>query len=237
MSRRGPSPTTRQYSAFQHAYAVFNSELFGNALPDCLITLQRKANCHGYFSFKRFTSPDGKATTDEIAINPQFLASHGVMEGLQTLVHEMVHLWQYHHGNPGRARYHNAEWADKMEAIGLMPSSTGEPGGKRTGERIADYPIPGGKFEKVAEILLATAFQIPWVDRHIPGTALPGSGNQAAGGEATGDGFASLPKPPRSKVKFTHTCPDSTISNLWGKPGLAVACVHCGGLYEPTEEV
>ena len=67
MSKRSPSPTTRQYSAFQHAYAVFNSELFGDTLPDCLITMQRQAHCCGYFSADQFTSPNGQATTDEIA--------------------------------------------------------------------------------------------------------------------------------------------------------------------------
>jgi len=33
-----------------------------------------------------------------------------------------------------------------MESIGLMPSDTGEPGGKRTGQRMSDYPIEGGAF-------------------------------------------------------------------------------------------
>ena len=75
-----------------------------------------------------------------------------------------------------------------MESIGLMPSSTGEPGGKRTGDRMSDYPIPGGRFEKVAEILLATAFQIPWVDRYIPGKALPGSCSAGASDETIGNG-------------------------------------------------
>jgi len=228
MSKRSPSPTTRQYSAFQHAYAVFNSELFGDTLPDCLITMQRQAHCCGYFSAEQFTSPNGQATTDEIAINPQYLATHGVLHGLQTLVHEMVHLWQHHHGKPGRGRYHNAEWAAKMESIGLMPSSTGEPGGKRTGDRMSDYPIPGGRFEKVAEILLATAFHIPWVDRHLPGSGQAGTEE----GE-TGDEEAAAK--PKSKIKYTHACEQSGEANLWGKPDLAVACAHCGQRYEPAE--
>src|SRR5262245_50122233 len=54
----------------------------------------------------------------------------------------MVHCWQEHFGKPGRARYHNHEWADKMEALGLMPSDTGEENGKRVGQRVRHYVIP-----------------------------------------------------------------------------------------------
>lgn len=38
------------------------------------------------------------------------------------------------------------EWADKMQSIGLIPSSSGEPGGKRTGDKMADFPAEDGKF-------------------------------------------------------------------------------------------
>jgi hypothetical protein len=36
---------------------------------------------------------------------------------------------------PKRRNYHNKEWAAKMIALGLMPSSTGMVGGKITGAR------------------------------------------------------------------------------------------------------
>ena len=50
----------------------------------------------------------------------------------------MVHLWQHHRGTPGRGRYHNQEWAEKMIEIGLMPTDTGKPGGRITGDHMAD---------------------------------------------------------------------------------------------------
>ena len=43
--------------------------------------------------------------------------------------------------------YHNREWANKMEQIGMMPTDTGESGEKRTGQKIRHYIIPGGLFE------------------------------------------------------------------------------------------
>ena len=60
-------------------------------------------------------------------------------------MHEMVHVWQHAHGKPGARGYHNKEWAAKMKAIGLQPSSTGMVGGKETGQRMMDYIIPGGR--------------------------------------------------------------------------------------------
>jgi hypothetical protein len=91
---------------------------------------------YGYFCADRFDRTDGQVA-DEIALNPSHFRNRPVMEVLGTLAHEMVHLWQHHHGKPGRGRYHNREWAAFMKRIGLQPTSTGEEGGKETGDRVA----------------------------------------------------------------------------------------------------
>ena len=158
------APTHQTYSELQQAYDHFNGALFDGKLPHCLITLQREKRTVGYFSAARFASLEG-ATTDEIAINPSYFAVVPLVETMQTLVHEMAHLWQQHFGQPGRGRYHNEEWAQKMESIGLMPSSTGQPGGKRTGDMMADYPIAGGRFLAACESLLTSDFSLSWYDR------------------------------------------------------------------------
>ena len=64
-----------------------------------------------------------------------------------------------------RRGYHNKEWADFMEAIGLMPSSTGAPGGARTGDKMADYAIEGGRFLEAYESLMTDDYRISWMDR------------------------------------------------------------------------
>ena len=64
------SITSGEYSAFDKAYEWFNTQLFENALPPCLITLQRKARSRGYFANDRFEHRAGGSTTDEIALNP-----------------------------------------------------------------------------------------------------------------------------------------------------------------------
>ena len=162
------NPTEQSYAELQSAFDFYNRTLFDDVLPNCMITLQREKRTYGYFSSRRFVSRDGQSTTDEIAINPAYFGVLPLTEILQTMVHEMVHAWQAHFGKPGRRRYHNAEWAKKMENVGLMPSSTGRPGGARTGERVADYVMEGGLFQLVTEELLSTGFQVSWIDRYPP---------------------------------------------------------------------
>lgn len=157
-------PTEEAYAELQQAYDFYNGALFDGELPPCLITLQRSKKTMGYFSSMRFGRRDG-IKTDEIALNPEYFAVVPPIEILQTMGHEMTHLWQSHFGKPSRACYHNTEWADKMEAIGLMPSNTGRPGGKRVGQFMADYMIPGGPFEQASAKLLGQGFMISWLDR------------------------------------------------------------------------
>jgi hypothetical protein len=118
----------------------------------------------GYFSFERFVSRD-QAKSDEIALNPEYFATRPVEDVLSTLVHEQVHQWQRRFGTPPRRGYHDQEFAAKMEAIGLMPSNTGTPGGKTTGEKMSHYIMANGPFIHACKELLQTSFVIVWYDR------------------------------------------------------------------------
>ena len=127
------APTAGTYRTFNEAYAHFNEALFANSLPEVLITMQRRRSSRGYFAASRFAHRRGTEIVDEVALNPAAMQDRSDEQIASTLVHEMVHVWQEHFGKPGRRAYHNREWAAKMEAIGLIPSHTGEPGGKKTG--------------------------------------------------------------------------------------------------------
>lgn len=228
-------PTATQYSRLQQAYDFFNAELFGGQLPPCLITLQRQKRVMGYFSRRRFVDAEMNFT-DEIAMNPEFFGREVVVEVLQTIVHEMCHLWQCHFGKPGRRAYHNQEWADKMESIGLMPSSTGKPGGSRTGEKMGDYPIDGGAFLEAAQRLLAEEFDIPWADRYS--AAAPALLGPATGPTAGNGGQGALPTTgpgakPQERKKTKYTCP-TCAANVWGKPGLVLGCIPCEKVMTPA---
>ena len=160
-------PTAQAYTELQEAYDHFNTALFGGTLPPCLITFQRRgANVFGYYYRARFGSNhEPGATTDEIAMNPIHFKGRDVTGVLQTLVHEMCHLWQWDFGKPSRSGYHNHEWAAKMIAIGLHPSSTGKPGGAIVGQHMLDYVVGGGQFGRAVEDLARARFSITWYDR------------------------------------------------------------------------
>ncbi len=233
-------PTATTYAELRLAYEHFNATLFGGQLPDCLLTLQREKRTYGYFSAARFGNREGQ-TTDEIAMNPEYFAVIPLIEILQTLAHEMCHLWQAHFGTPGRGRYHNHEWADKMEGIGLMPSDTGQPGGRRVGDRMADYVIPGGRFSaEVSQLLVHHDFAVTWYDRFTPAAPLHPVATASALWPMVSAGLAvpaeqgvlispQLPpaSAPNRSNRDKYTCPGCRM-NVWGKPALRIACVSCG---------
>jgi predicted SprT family Zn-dependent metalloprotease len=202
------SPTGQSYGEFLRAYRFFNKKLFEGALPDCLITLHRHRTAYGYFWGNRYASASD-TKTDEIAMNPDHLRNRPDRVSLSTLVHEMAHLWQHHFGKSSRSGYHNKEWAEKMEALGLMPSSTGKPDGKRTGQKCSHYIIDGGRYDKACAQLLETGFRITW------GSA------------------PSLPKKGKSGSRVKYVCSDCSAT-VWGKSGLRVECADCASMMEPV---
>jgi hypothetical protein len=207
------APTLETSAEFQTAYDYLNRGLLEHKLPNCLIILRPQRSSYGSFSEERFDRKDGQRT-DEIAINPQHLRYRSTEESLSTLAHEMVHLWQHHFGKPGRGPYHNRQWADKMEAIGLIPSDTGRPGGKRTGDAVSHYIKPGGPFALAVEQLLATGFEITWRE-----VASERASSGAAGGSEEG-GSVSL-----SGKRTKYTCPQPECKlNAWAKAGAALLC-------------
>ena len=54
----------------------------------------------------------------------------------------------------------NKEWAAKMREIGLIPSDSGQPGGKDTGQKVTHYVEESGRFDRActAYLAIATAF-------------------------------------------------------------------------------
>ncbi len=119
------------YDELQRAYDYFNKVLFDSKLDRCLMTLQRKTNTFAYISFNRFVSiNDNQVFMHELALNPEYFGVKPLIEVMQSLCHEMVHLNQYQYGTPSRKSYHNTEFAEMMESIGLIPSDTGRVGVK-----------------------------------------------------------------------------------------------------------
>ena len=208
---------TRTYTSLDAAYDHFNRGLFAGQLPPCLITMQRHKGAYGYFSGERFASlDDPQEIADEIALNPAHFAGRTSTETLSTLVHEMVHLWQHHFGKASRNGYHNKQWAEKMRAVGLIPSDTARPEGKDVGQKVSHYIEPGGRFERSCTAYLKTGAAFLYHDR-------------AGEGEA---GTRTRKKKAASKTKYT--CPLCEL-NAWAKPDAHLICGDCEEEMEPEE--
>jgi len=235
------TPTIESYGELQQAFDHFNQELFDGQLPQCLFTLQRKRSTYGYYCPQRFANEQGRKS-DEIALNPQFFAVVPVMQTLQTIAHEMVHLWQQHYGTPGRRGYHNKEWGRKMEHIGLMPSNTGKPGGRKTGEQMDDYLIAGGRFEQAANDLLAGQFGITWKDRYpdrvtlletISVAEFINSGDISYEDQVSIESLEALDIPieeirlqENTSNRSKYSCSSCGL-NAWAKPNIKLICGDC----------
>jgi hypothetical protein len=206
------TPTSEQFTAFQKQFDYFNRMLFGKQLPAVLLNFSRKANTYGFFAPDRWTNADG-TKTHEISLNPAYLAERAPEATSSTIVHEMVHLWQHEAGTPSRRGYHNEQWAVRMRQSGLMPSSTGQPGGEWVGYAVSHYIIEGGAFE-AAFHAMPKEYAFPWQSWE-PTTR------------------AGKKKVERNKVKYT--CPTCNI-NAWGKPGLHLICGEDEATFEAQEE-
>lgn len=224
------NPTAQAYGDLNTAYAHFNAALFGGELPGCLITLQRKNGCFGYFCGDRFAHKEGGEVTDEIALNPSHFAERSTERTLSTLAHEMVHLWQHHFGKPSRSAYHNKEWAAKMREVGLIPTDTGQPGGKETGQRVTHLIEDGGPFARACAELVGDGYGVAWVENSYGGGSLAGGEGGEDDGEEGDDPDAAKAA---AKKKVKYTCPACGI-NAWGKPGLRLIC---GEDNQPLEAV
>jgi predicted SprT family Zn-dependent metalloprotease len=164
--------------------------------------MQRTQRSRGFFASSRFGHRRGSEVIDEIALNPRTFSGRTDCEIISTAVHEMVHQWQHHFGKPGRRGYHNKQWAAKMREIGLIPSHTGEPGGKQTGQAMTHYIEDGGSYDTKWKELESLGFTLEYQDR-----------------------YAVHPHEPR-REKVRYACPACSI-HVWGKPELRIACVNC----------
>lgn len=208
------SPTHRTYTSLDAAYDYFNKILFDGELPSCLITVQRHRGALGYYSSERFVALDSGDVTDEIALNPSHFRSRSLTQTLSTLVHEMCHLWQQHLGEPPRRCYHDKEWSKKMEEIGLIPSATGEPGGKKTGQNMTHYIEDGGRFAVACAAYLQKNGAALYSDR--------------AGEEGDDE------KPKKMSTRVKYTCPGCAL-NAWAKPDVVLICGDCQEEMEAEE--
>jgi predicted SprT family Zn-dependent metalloprotease len=196
------TPTKQAYARLDAAYDFFNKRLFDGKLPRCLITMQRHRGTYGYFCGERFErAGESEEVADEMALNPDHFDGRSQEDGLSTLVHEMVHVWQFHFGKPplDRDGYHNKQWAAMMKDVGLIPSDTGKPGGAETGRGMSHYIEEGGPFAVACAAYLKTGEAFLYRSRSSTG---------------------------RDRSKKRYICPKCKLT-VWGQFGIHLICGTC----------
>ena len=214
-------PTTHLYSELLAGWFHLNKHLFGDRLRPCIITLRCGRHAAGYYAQQRFQTRDGTIIVDEIALNPEIFHAQSVTDVFSTVAHEAVHALQFQYGHPSDGGYHNKEWADWMELIGLIPSHTGKEGGRKTGVRMSHYIQPDGPFARACADLIAQGIGISFVDRWAAMTKAdpevdPGQDKRQARR--------------KSKIasKSLFRCPNPECGqSAWGRSHLKIDCRLC----------
>lgn len=201
---------------FQNAFNFYNSQLFNNSLPNCVFTLTRKARTKGYFSPKRYID-NSKDYKHEIAINPTYLVSTTDIQVLSTFVHELCHMYMEEVGKAGKRGYHNKAWASLMESIGLIPSSTGGPGGKKTGYSMTHYIDENGRFFQITNDFINNGFKFDLIDSSS--NEIKKEDEKVVNSSSSKNG---------KRIKYKCLC-----SQVWGKSNLQLICGQCNHKLTP----
>jgi len=220
--------TSVEYIALERAFAYFNDRLFGGRLPDLLFTLTRKRGAWAYYRPLGFAKRNGKpkphlepgesnADIAELAVNPVAMVGSDDLEVLEAIGHEMCHHKQFTDPDckPSRRGYHNKEFSRLMFDVGLVCSNTGKPGGKKTGQRMSDYPLEGGPFWVAAHELLESGWKMNWEAAIVAA--------QRVQVEPGAPGEQETVRDPKLKIKYRCTQPGCTVK-AWGRPDLPLAC-------------
>jgi hypothetical protein len=225
-----PTPTEAQFMNLNKAFDYFNMALFNGELRPCLLNLSRKKRTHGFLAPYRWRETDKEEfTTHEISLTPTTLYREPILV-FSTLVHEQCHLWQVEFGNASRGGYHNKEWALKMIEVGLMPTDTGQEGGKITGQSMTHLIIKGGAYEKAFE-KMSKELILPFtsLDADLMQSQLSGGNATTKSGAKKGNGKKSS----SSSGKTKYSCPCGF--NVWGKPKLKIICGECEKAFESKD--
>lgn len=105
------------------AFDFFNEKFGEDKLKQPIITIQTKGrrSAYGWYCSNLWMSGDDKVP--EINISAEFI-NRGANDVLETLIHEMAHLWNAQHGivDCTGNQYHNRKFKEAAEQFGLIVS-------------------------------------------------------------------------------------------------------------------
>ena len=103
-------------------FDLLNAEFFEGALSRPTITIQSTPKAYGHFSLREDTWISKNGASHEINLGAGTLA-RPIEEVVATLLHEMVHYWNFVNGIQDCSRggtYHNKKFKESAEAHGLL---------------------------------------------------------------------------------------------------------------------
>lgn len=164
---------SRAVSQLEHIYNSLNADFFAGELPTPIITVQSKPGTMGHCSVSKIWQRK-EDKTYELNIAAEVL-NYPIEETLDTMLHEMVHLYCRQHDIKEVSRggkYHNKRFKAIAEEHGLTCVPCGQYGWNTTpGDNLVEYALNKGW----NEILLGRNSLPPAMRTGATGTAQPGT--------------------------------------------------------------
>lgn len=156
-------------------FDLLNAEYFESALSRPTITIQSTPKAYGHFSLRSDTWISKIGGTHEINIGAGTL-SRPIEEVVTTLLHEMVHYYNYENGVQDCSRgntYHNNKFRKAAEERGLIVEHSDKYGWSHTkpSEETLDFVINNGLSDILINRNEQTGFQIGGRGTHNGGTS------------------------------------------------------------------
>lgn len=192
-------------------FDLLNDTYFENALSRPTITIQSTPKAYGHFSLRDDTWISKNGVSHEINIGAGTLA-RPIEDVCATLLHEMVHYWNYVCGVQDCSRgglYHNRRFRDAAESHGLNVEHHDKYGWTIThpSDSLLEFVLDNG----LTDILM--------------------NRNEYSGFQITGTGTHSgsfpppMPKKPSSTRKYICTCCGMSVR---ATKVVRIACMDCG---------
>ena len=190
-------------------FDLLNAEFFESTLSRPTITIQSTPKAYGHFSLREDTWVSKLGGTHEINIGAGTL-SRPIEEVAATLLHEMVHYFNYEQGIQDCSRgntYHNRRFKEAAEARGLIVTHSDKYGWSHTSPS-----------DRLLEVILDNDLTDILINRNeYTGFRITGTGTHSGAGAAL---------PPKKSSTRKYICPCCGMS-VRATRTVNVACMDC----------
>ena len=190
-------------------FDLLNREFFEGVLSRPTITIQSTPKAYGHFSLREDTWVSKLGGTHEINIGAGTL-SRPIEEVTATLLHEMVHYYNYEMGVQDCSRgntYHNRRFKEAAEAHGLIVTHSDKYGWSHTApsDELLDFILENG----LTDILISR--------NEFYGFRVTGTGTHSGAGTTP---------PPRTSSTRKYICP-CCGNSVRATKIVNIACLDC----------